>query len=90
MPRHTYHPADLQPLTGATRVLDDIEHCFVTRINGLEEKSLWFWGRKSGALVKFCLTCALEFPILQNAFDASCKKLYRFLQTALDKDSIPY
>ena len=32
--------------------------------NGLEEKSLWFWGRKSGALGKFCLTCAVEFPIL--------------------------
>jgi peptidoglycan/LPS O-acetylase OafA/YrhL len=27
-------------------------------------ESVWFWGRKSGALVKFCLTCALEFPIL--------------------------
>lgn len=25
----------------------------------------------------------------QNAFDASCKKLYRFLQTALDKNKIP-
>ena len=24
MPRHTYHPADLQPLTGATRVLDEL------------------------------------------------------------------
>jgi hypothetical protein len=25
----------------------------------------------------------------QDAFDASCRKLYRFLQTALDKDKIP-
>lgn len=25
----------------------------------------------------------------QNAFDASCRKLYRFLQTAFDKDKIP-
>ena len=33
--------------------------------NGLAEKSLWFWGRKSGALGKFCLTCAVEFPILK-------------------------
>ena len=24
MPRHTYHPADLQPLTGATRALDEL------------------------------------------------------------------
>ncbi len=25
----------------------------------------------------------------QNAFDASCRKLYRFLQTALDNSQIP-
>jgi hypothetical protein len=25
----------------------------------------------------------------QNTFDASCRKLYRFLQTVLDKDKIP-
>lgn len=24
MPRNTYHPADLQPLTGATRVLEEL------------------------------------------------------------------
>ena len=47
--------------------------------NGLEEKSLWFWGRKSGALGKFCLTCALEFPILLPGAIITPHPLYQAL-----------
>jgi hypothetical protein len=46
---------------------------------GEMQNLIWFWGWKSGLMGKFCLTCAVEFPILkinEYLLSADCKNLH--------------